>query len=300
LCLFFLCCAAVARAQPAVDIHLLEFSRAEDGSLQFGSNANMTKRPGYDNQPAFLPDGSGILFTSMRDTLQSDIYRYELATGRIHRVTDTPESEYSPTPTADGTRFSTVRVELDETQRLWELDMAGEDPVLVLPAVKPVGYHAWGPDNRLALFVLGEPHELHLATRGSAPSTLICKDIGRSLQPMPDGRRISFLQRSLAEDDETESWWIRAVDPVDGSLEDLVEAPVDAQDHAWSPWGSIFMTQGSKLLECDLDEGAPWQERADFAEQGLSGLTRLAFHPGGELLALVAAEPAEDSEGAKE
>jgi hypothetical protein len=299
-CLSLVCCVAAAGAQPAVDIHLLAFSRASDGTLQFDSISNLTQRPGYDNQPAFLPDGSGILFTSMRDTLQSDIYRYEFATGRIHRVTDTPESEYSPTPIRGGTRFSTVRVELDSTQRLWDLDMTGQDPVLVLPAVKPVGYHAWGPDERLALFILGEPHELHLAARGPASSKLICKDIGRSLQPLPDGRRISFLQRSVAEDDETEIWSIRAVDCFDGSVEDLIDAPPGAEDHAWSPWGTIFMTQGSKLLECDLAGGATWQERADFSGRGLVGLTRLAFSPEGGLLALVAAEAADPSEGGEE
>jgi Tol biopolymer transport system component len=296
-CLFLLLLAAVAGAQPSVDIHLLEFHRGDDGELSFGTITNFTQRPGYDNQPAFLPDGSGILYTSMRDTLQSDIYRYDIATAEVHRVTDTPESEYSPTPIADGARFSTVRVEMDESQRLWDLDMSGGNATLVLPDVKPVGYHAWAPDERLALFVLGEPHELHLAQRGPGASTLSCKDIGRSLQLMPDGKRISFLQRRVQG--EAESWWIRSVDPVDGSLADLVEAPEGAQDHAWSPWGSIFMTAESRLLEWD-PAGGDWQIRADFSGQGLNGLTRLAFHPGHNLMALVAAEAEEASEGAEE
>lgn len=287
LCLLFV--PAIAFAQPSVDIHLLEFERLEDGSLSLGAARNITDRPGYDNQPAFLPDGSGLLFTAMYDTLQSDIYRFDLESEQITRVTDTPESEYSPTPMGDGTRFSTVRVEMDQAQRLWSLDLQGGDAQLLLPAVAPVGYHAWGPENRLALFVLGDPHALHLATVGPDSSTLSAGDIGRSLQPMPGGQKISFLQRRM--EGEAEHWWIRTVNPADGTLEDLVAAPEGAVDHAWSPWGSIFMTAGSVLWEWAPGSDG-WTQRADLSGRGLEGLTRLAFHPARGLLALVATEPA--------
>ena len=35
------------------------------------------------------------------------------------------------------------RVEADGTQRLWKVGELGEGPTLVLPGVKPAGYHAW-------------------------------------------------------------------------------------------------------------------------------------------------------------
>jgi Tol biopolymer transport system component len=49
---------------------------------------------GYNNQPSFLPDGKTVLYTSFRNG-QTDIYRYDLSTGKTTQVTNTTESEYS-------------------------------------------------------------------------------------------------------------------------------------------------------------------------------------------------------------
>ena len=42
---------------------------------------NITRSPGYDNQPSFTPDGAAILFTSNRGGTQTDIYRYDVGSG---------------------------------------------------------------------------------------------------------------------------------------------------------------------------------------------------------------------------
>ena len=46
---------------------------------------------------------------------------------RRRRVTNTPESEYSPTVTPDGAHISVIRVEADGTQRLWRFTLDGRD-----------------------------------------------------------------------------------------------------------------------------------------------------------------------------
>src|SRR5881394_3042302 len=106
-----------AQQPPSTDIFLAPLS-IEDGRPVIGSPVNVTNRPGYDNQPSFTPDGHALLFTSIHDDGQSDIYRYDLATKEITRVTNTPESEYSATVMPGNQRFSVVRVEMDSTQRL--------------------------------------------------------------------------------------------------------------------------------------------------------------------------------------
>ena len=45
-----------AAAPPATDIYLADL-RVADGRVQVGTPVNVTARPGYDNQPFFLPDG---------------------------------------------------------------------------------------------------------------------------------------------------------------------------------------------------------------------------------------------------
>ena len=54
---------------------------------------NITNHAGDDDHPCFLPDSSGVLFSSNRDGRQRDIYRYDIASKAVRRVTNTPEDE---------------------------------------------------------------------------------------------------------------------------------------------------------------------------------------------------------------
>src|SRR6266540_2471943 len=147
---------------PATDIYLAGL-RVARGRVTVDAPVNVTARPGYDNQPFFLPDGRAFLYTSIREDSQADTYRYDLERGRSVRLTTTRESEYSPTPLPDGNGFSVVRVEADSTQRLWAFDGDGTRPRPVLDSINPVGYFAWGDAHTLALFVLGTPPTLQIA-----------------------------------------------------------------------------------------------------------------------------------------
>src|SRR3954453_14143817 len=86
-----------AAPPPDTEIYLAPLSRA--ATVSVGAPVNITNSPGYDNQPAFTPDGAAILFTSIRGGTQTDIYRYDITSARTTRVTSTPEGEYSPTVT---------------------------------------------------------------------------------------------------------------------------------------------------------------------------------------------------------
>ena len=132
--------AAPSPAPPATDIYLMGV-RMDGPSWQLGASLNITDRDGYDNQPHFLPDGSGLLYTSIRDG-QADVYRYEIGIGRSTRLTATTESEYSPTPLPSGDGFSTVRVEEDGTQRLWSFDLQGRAPPPLLRGAASRGTRA--------------------------------------------------------------------------------------------------------------------------------------------------------------
>jgi len=155
-----------------------------------GRPVNITNNPGYDNQPAFTPDGAAILFTSIRGGgTQTDIYRYDIAPGSTTRVTSTPESEYSPTVTPDGAHISVIRVEADGTQRLWRFTIDGTSPELVLADVKPVGYHAWADAHTLALFVLGPPATLRLADTADGRAEILVTGINRASSAFPAAAR---------------------------------------------------------------------------------------------------------------
>ena len=273
-----------AAAPPATDIYLADL-RVVDGRVQVGTPVNVTARPGYDNQPFFLPDGGAFLYTSIRADSQADIYRYDLRTATSVRLTATRESEYSPTPLPDGSGFSAVRVEADSTQRLWAFDWDGARPRLVLDSIKPVGYHAWADDHALVLFVLGSPPTLQIADAGSpgARGDVVAHDIGRSLQRIPRLASVSFVQR-----DSVGGPWLEALDVRTRSVTKLVQPPQGADFFAWTPGGIVLTASGTKLYQWDPRRGESWEEVADLAGAGLTNVTRLAVSPSGDRLALVA------------
>jgi hypothetical protein len=294
-----------AQAPPDTEIYLATLERAA-GRIVVGAPANITNNPGYDNQPSFTPDGRGVLFTSQRGTApatrdnpaapQTDIYRYDVASQAIARVTQTPESEYSPTVMPDGARISVIRVEADGAQRLWSITPSGPKAQfdVLLPAVRPVGYHAWADDHTLVLFVLGAdraPATLQIADTRTGAARLAATDIGRSIQRMPGtgpDRHVSFVQRERADNGAT-TLQIKELDAATGTVTALTPA-VDGSreaDVAWMPDGTLLMAKDDVLYAWRRGETG-WKAVVDLKQLSLRGVTRLAVSPAGDRLALVA------------
>lgn len=126
-----------AQTPPATEIFLSPLTTA-GAKVTVGRPLNITNNRGYDNQPQFLADSSGVLFSSQRDGVQTDIYRYDITEKRTVQVTRTAENEYSPTLTPDGRTFSTVR---GAEQKLWRFMMDGTDAGLAWTHMGLIGYH---------------------------------------------------------------------------------------------------------------------------------------------------------------
>jgi dipeptidyl aminopeptidase/acylaminoacyl peptidase len=276
---------------PPTEIYVARLS-IDAFPLTGGTPTNISNNPGYDNQPSFLPDGSGLLFSSNRDGKQTDIYRYDFATQALTQLTRTPDSEYSPIVTPDRKTFSVVRQETDGTQRLWRFDLDGSNPRLVFETVKQIGYHAWIDDTHLALFVLGgsgEPNTLQLADVATGKTEVVDKGIGRSLQIRPRTGTLTYVSKPLGA-----HWIIKELDPKTRAIVTLTETVDDntSEDFTWHqarPW--LLMGQGAKIFGWNAQGG--WREVGAYT--GIGRITRLAAAPfvGGAQprLALVA-EPA--------
>ena len=284
-------CLAAAQAQPTppppdTEIFLAPLTAAR-GTLGVGPPANITNSPGYDNQPFFTADSRAILFTSNRGGRQTDIYRYDVVSKQTSRVTDTPESEYSPTVTPDG-GISVIRVESDGTQRLWRFAADGTSPRVLLPDLKPVGYHAWSDDHTLVLFVLGPPATLQIADTRTGKSRVVATDVGRSIAKIPGGRTVSFVQRVTTGNGVTLS--IREIDPATGTITPITDAVAGSTeaDCAWTPDGVLLMASQGKLYSWNRVEKR-WDTVADLERLGLTGVTRLSVSGDSKWIAIVAA-----------
>ena len=268
---------------PATDVYLATIAPSTDGNIRLSDPVDLSNNPGYDNQPFFIRDGEAVLFTSMRDGKQTDIYKYTLSTRALKQLTRTETSEYSPTP-APGGRVSVVRVEPDGTQRLWALPAAGGDLSLLLRDVKPVGYHAWADDHTLVLFVLGEPATLQIADTATGKADVFARRPGRCLTRTPEGH-VSFVQKGEGK----EPWQIVELDAATKKATPVTETVEGREDYAWLPDGRLLMASGPKVFLWGKDSRVSvWQEVADFSSAGIGNITRLAVSPDGKRLAFVA------------
>lgn len=275
--------STAAQRPPGTDIYLVEV-RTSGGNATFVEPVNITDRAGYDNQPSFLPDGRSVLYTSNRGG-QTDIYQYFVRTKATEQVTHTnPESEYSATVTPTGETFSVIRVEADSTQRLWQFDLDGSNPRVILTDIAPVGYHAWADEHTLALFVLGQPSTLQVADTRSGHGQIVAYNIGRSVHKVPGRNVVSFTHR-------VPDFWIKELDPESRSVRPLVRLLEGNEFYAWMPDGSAITGQGSKLFRWDPRSDAGWEEVADFTTAGIRGLSRIAVSPDGTRLAVVGTRP---------
>lgn len=265
------------------DILLAELSWT-GATASIARPTNLTQRADYDNQPHFVPDGSGLWYTANDpQNGQADIWRYDFATSMVTRVTSSaPESEYSATPLPDGSGISVIRVEADSLQRLWRFDADGSNGSVLLPDLAPVGYHKWADEYTLVMFVLGQPATLQQGDIRTGRTEVITENIGRSIHKIPGSSAISFVQR---HEDGT-STIMRLVG--DGSDPTPIIDAIDGGDfHAWAPNGTLFMASESVVYARPVGEGTQWESVADFSDLNLS-ISRLAVSPDGSQIAMVA------------
>jgi len=270
---------ALAQAPPATDIYLAPLTKS-GATVSVGRPINITNNPGYDNQPQFLADSSGVLFSSNRDGAQTDIYRYEIALKRVVQVTKTPDNEYSPTLTPDGRTFTTIR---GAAQRLWRFTLDGADAGLAWTHQGLIGYHVWVSPTQIATFILGaqrQPATLQLLDMRTGGSDVIERGIGRSLLIRPGRGTVSFVVKPQGA-----PWEIKELNPVTRAITPLTPTLEGSEDLAWTPDGAIVMGQKAKLFL--WREGGTWTEIADLGRQGVDNITRLTVSPDGKWIAIV-------------
>jgi hypothetical protein len=267
-----------AEVTPDTDIFLVD-TRLDGDSIILGDPVNVTRRPGYDNQPNFLPDGSGFLYSVITDQ-QADTYRYDIAAGESTRVTASTASEFSPTPMSDGKSFSTVRME-EGFARLWRFPMNGRSPKLIVRDVVGLGYHTWIDDDTVAFSISGDPSQLRLVNVTTGEERVVAEDIGRCLQRVPGSTELAYVDMS-----DPGHWLIRYMNTSTGEHSTSVPARAGSQDFAIRSDGSILMGDGPRLYRIQPG-AADWELVADWSKQLGGNITRISISPTNEHMAIV-------------
>ena len=270
----------VAGGPPSTDIWLFE-----RGSTDVRLITRVTNRDGYDNQPMFTEDGSGILFVSSREGA-AHTHLYDVKSGNISQLTFTDADKYSPTP-IPGTRgrhFSVVHTDTNVTQGLWRYSIDGSSAPGPVADVDMVAYYTWAGPERVLFWRLASPPArptVQLLDIRSGVSTVVAEDSAYSFKAAPSGDASTYLARWAGRHAE-----IRAYDWASGTSRALAPALAGGNDYTWTPDGHLLMMDGGRLYTFEPGVNAEWKFVADL---GIRNGSRLAVSPDGARLAVVGA-----------
>ncbi|MBO6536032.1 MAG: hypothetical protein JJ966_07410 [Balneolaceae bacterium] len=280
--LFLLMLSTTVIAQPGTEIYLFDLIKSDDG-YSVENPKNITNNPGYDNQPSFLLDDSGILMAATRDG-QTDIALYDIENEKLNFLNHTPDfSEYSPVQTPDGVYISFIILREDGTQQFWKITPGSPDPV-ILETERIVGYYAWYDSESYLSFVLAtetDPATLQYHHTKTGEKKILAENPGRSFHKMNTQNAIAHIvnKEEVAE--------IRAYFPDNETSIFITNALPESADMSLTASDDIIMGKGSELY---IFSDNRWKKFADLSELGLTGITRLAVSNAGDKLAVVVEE----------
>ncbi|HVT44787.1 MAG TPA: DUF4440 domain-containing protein [Thermoanaerobaculia bacterium] len=269
--------AAPVMALPRPDLEVFVASLDLDGGRFVVTDpVNISNRPGYDSQPAFLADRATLIYAAGVGAVPHAV-RYHLPSGKTTSIERAVG--FSPTPGAKDSTVALVR-----EGRVWLHRMDGA-PVRPLIEVTGVGYFAQFDERSFVLFINDENRRivvhdakrrqtLNLATRAITPPIVV-----------PGERAATF-----AGEDDDGRLSLSRVDLNDRRLTRLTSIPfATSGHHAWTPRGTVIMASGGTLHEWDPKAGGEWTAVYRFDEPELQSITRVVINSTGDRIALVSA-----------
>ncbi len=272
----------VAADLPRYDLYLTDVAK----NLSLSSTTKINKTPTYINQPAFSPDGKTLYFTLQQGkdaSLQTEVGRYQIVSQHQDVLTHTVLSEYSPTILPDGSGLSVVVVEADQTQRLWKVDWQGNSSLLKTEP-KGVGYHAWGPEQDLLLFVLGDQadnHTVRYLDKEGQLSTL-ATGVGRALSWQPASSKGFYTKTEQQQlllnyyDTQTKT-----------TVATGLKLPAGGQDLVWWSEQVLLVSAGTKIYQWQVAGPQSWTLWLDLSSHCATEVSRFALNPERSQLAFV-------------
>jgi len=255
----------------------------DDRGLHVRKLTPITHRPGYNNQPAFSDDGSGIYYSWRPDDSEADIWYHEIKTGKEWPVTCTPQDEYSPALMPEGDGISVVTLEDEGKRRLWKIPLHGGEPFPLFPSLTSVAYYAWANADTVVFNLTdsGKTMTLSIGKVSSGSIEQIGTAVSQGLARVPNSTAISYLEKS-----EGQASRLMKIDPASHRITTFLTLPENVESYAWLPDGRIIAPIRSLLMVRSQHEGT-WKQIADLSTQLPSGISRLVVNQKGTRILLV-------------
>ena len=181
--------------------------------------------------PRFSPDGTQVLMAMERGG-NSDIFKMDLATRRLTRMTDNPAIDVSPTMSPDGGRVAFTS-DRGGSQQIYVMDSNGQNQKRITFGEGRYQTPVWSPRGDLIAFTRQYQGRFYIGVirpDGQGERLLTESYLDEGPTWSPNGRVIMF-SREQSPGAGPQLW---SVDLTGRNLR-RVKTPADASDPAWSP-----------------------------------------------------------------
>ena len=244
---------------PETHIYLINYFK-DGNNLKTTDIFKISESVGYNNQPSFSTDCKQIYYTSnIADSLQTDLYAYDISKRKSNKISNTNLSEYSPM-IQPGAAFalSYVRVEVDKKQNLRSYSADYSSPKNLVPCSDSIGYYVWSDSSNLGLIILNNGLEFHTYRLGDPNTKLVANKVGRFLNYNGNSKDYVFLDK----DSTLET--IKYFNTKSRIIEKTIQTLNDCEDYAIDSNSDIFGSNGGRLFQYN---GSEWELAADLTKQ---------------------------------
>jgi ketosteroid isomerase-like protein len=256
------------------------------GRFVVSNLTNISKHPGYDNQPAFFPDGK-LVFTSQIAALDETGHAVQAVIHDFASGTSTAVPGalgFSPTPAANGALM------LLRDGHVVLHDVSGNESQLT--ETKDAGYFARFDEQTWVLFM--NDKQRRIVIYDPKTKALDTMSIGAMTAPfrIPGKRAVSFVAVEPFPAPEgaaaARTVFLRQLNLDDRHVTTLASIPFPTSgSHVWTSRGTLLIASGHTIYEWNPAKPDDWRTAATFDDPELQGLTRIAISPRGDRIALV-------------
>src|SRR4051812_36510270 len=256
------------------------------GRFAVSNLTNISKHPGYDNQPAFFPDGK-LVFTSQIAPLDETGHAVQAVIHDFPNGTATPVPGalgFSPTPAADGSLM------LLRDRHVVLHHASGNETHLT--ETKDAGYFTRFDEQTWVLYMNDKQRRIVIYDpKTKALDTMALSSMTAPFR-IPGKRAVSFVAVEPFPVPEgtapTRTVFLRQLTLDDRHVTTLASIPfATSGSHVWTSRGTLLMASGHTIYEWSLAKPDDWRTAATFDDPELQGLTRIAISPRGDRIALV-------------
>jgi hypothetical protein len=264
---------------PETDIWLFKISE-KDNKYIYSNPLNITHRAGYDNQPIFTADNKSILYVSIGNDKQADVYQYTISKKQSLNMTKSDVSEYSPTILSNGLGFSAVVVEKDSTQRVWKFNLDGTFSSIAHQGTDSVGYHTWLNNDTLLYYKLTNPHSLRVLNLKTNEDVWICNNPCRAFKKVGNSSQFIYAIK------DSGSVVFRIYNPALRESKIYTTYSSTNEDFIWHSELGLIKSENSDLLRYN-EQTKSWEILFSFSNLGIKKITRFVFDSKTKQLAIV-------------